>query len=86
LLDISFHEGLSGGTAACVVYHVQIGNIVYSGRVQREERWRSGDAGHGLIVGDPVQAAIDGDKLVLLRPDRKEIEAKIIKRERASTE
>ncbi len=31
----------------------------------------SGDLGHGLIVGDSVKAAVDGDDLILQRPGRK---------------
>jgi hypothetical protein len=36
-----------------------------------------------LIIGDPVQAAIDGEDLILLRPDGRELKAKIVRRERA---
>jgi hypothetical protein len=46
-------------------------------------RRHSGDPGHGLIIGDPVQAAVEGEDLILLRPDGKELKAKITRRERA---
>ena len=35
------------------------------------------------IIGDPVQAAVEGEDLILLRPDGKELKAKITRRERA---
>jgi hypothetical protein len=61
---------------------VEVGGVIYSARGDRERR-HSGDPGHGLIIGDPVQAAIDGEYLILLKPDGKELKAKIVKRERA---
>jgi hypothetical protein len=83
LLDVSSDERLVEGTSFnYAIYQVQIGNVVYFGRGERLRR-HSGDPGHGLIVGDPVQAAIDGDNLILQRPDGKEIKTKIIKRQRA---
>jgi hypothetical protein len=82
LLDISYDERLEEGTTyRRAIYHVQVGDIVYLGRGERVKR-HSGDPGHGLIIGDPVKAAIDGDNLILQRPDGKEIKAKIVKRER----
>jgi hypothetical protein len=83
LLDVSSDERLVEGTSLkYAVYQVQVGDVVYFGRGERLRR-HSGDPGHGLIVGDPVQAAIDGDSLILQRPDGKEIKTKIIKRQRA---
>jgi hypothetical protein len=83
LLEVSSDERLiEGTTIRRAIYQVQIGDVVYFARGERLSR-RSGDPGHGLIVGDSVQAAIDGDNLILKRPDGKEIKAKIIKRQRA---
>lgn len=82
LLDISSDERLIDGTTyRRAIYQVQVGDVVYSCRGERV-RSHSGDPGHGLIVGDPVPAAIDGDNLILQRPDGKEIKTKIIKRQR----
>ena len=82
LLDVSYDERLDEGTTyRYAIYQVQVGDVVYFGRGERL-RYHSGDPGHGLIVGDPVQAAIDGDNLILQRPDGKEIKTKIIKRQR----
>jgi hypothetical protein len=36
-----------------------------------------------LIVGDAVQVAIDGENLILLKPEGKELKVKITRRERA---
>jgi hypothetical protein len=85
LLDISSDEQLIEGTTyKRAIYEVQIGGLLYFGRGERI-RARSGDVGHGLVVGDPVQAAIDGDSLILQRPDGKEIKTKIIQRKRADS-
>jgi hypothetical protein len=83
LLDVSADERLFEGTSVkYAIYQVQVGDVVYFGRGERLRR-RSGDPGHGLIVGDPVRAAIDGDSLILQRPEGKEIKTKIVKRQRA---
>jgi hypothetical protein len=83
LLDVSSDERFVEGTSfRYAIYQVQVGDVVYFGRGERLHR-HSGDPGHGLIVGDPVQAAIDGDGLFLQRPDGKEIKTKIVKRQRA---
>jgi hypothetical protein len=85
LLDVSSDERLvEGTTVKHAVYEVQLGDIVYFARGERIHV-RSGDVGHGLVIGDPVQAAIDGDNLILQRPDGKEIKTKIIQRKRADS-
>ncbi len=83
LLDVSDDERLDEGTTMrWAVYKVQVGDIVYTARGERL-RHHSGDAGHGLVVGDEVQVAVEDDKIFLKRPDGKEIKAKIVKRTRA---
>jgi hypothetical protein len=85
LIDVSADERLIEGTSyRHAIYKVEIGDLLISARGERM-RIRGGDAGHGLIVGDPVQAAVEGDELYLQRPDGKEIKAKIIERKRAGT-
>jgi hypothetical protein len=56
--------------------------MAYTARGGRIHR-HSGDVAKGLIVGDPVQAAIDGENLIMLKRDGKELRTKIIKREGA---
>jgi hypothetical protein len=83
LLEVSSDERfVEGSSFRRAIYEVQVGDVVYFARGERLGR-RSGDPGHGLIVGDSVQAALNGDNLILKRPDGKEIKAKIIKRQRA---
>jgi co-chaperonin GroES (HSP10) len=83
LLDIGSDEKVKkGNSSEYAIYQVQIGDLVYFGRGEKQEK-HPGDAGRGLIVGDPVQAAIDGNDMILQRPDGKEIKTKIIKRQRA---
>jgi hypothetical protein len=85
LLDVSSDERLYEGTThRYAVYQVQLSDVVYSARGEKLRRY-SGDPGHGLVVGDTVQVAIDGDNLILQRPDGKQIKAKIIKRRRPDT-
>jgi hypothetical protein len=82
LVNIASDERLVDGTTfRRAIYTVETGGVIYSARGERLRR-RSGDPGHGLIIGDPVQVAIEGDSLILLRPDGKEMKTKIVKRER----
>jgi hypothetical protein len=83
LINIDSEETLINGTSfRSAILKVEVGGVVYSARGERMRR-HSGDLGHGLIIGDPVQAAIDGETLILLKPDGKELKAKITRRERA---
>ncbi len=83
LVNIDSDERIFQGTSfRWAIFTVQVGDLVYTARGERVRR-RSGDPGHGLIIGDPVQIAVDGDNLILLRPDGKELKAKITRRERA---
>jgi thiamine monophosphate kinase len=83
LVDVATDERLVGGTTvAHAVFQVQVGDIAYFARGEHVRR-HGGDPAHGLVVGDQVQVAIDGDNLILKRPDGKEIKAKIVRRQRA---
>jgi hypothetical protein len=85
LVDITSDDRVEKGTThGYAVYQVQIGDIIYFGRGEKLSK-HPGDSGHGMIVGDPVQAAIDGSDLMIQRPDGKEMKTKIIKRQRAGT-
>jgi hypothetical protein len=70
-------------TIRTAVFTVEVGDLIFTARGERVHP-KTGDLGEGLIVGDPVQALVDGDKLILLKPDGKELKLKITKRERAS--
>jgi hypothetical protein len=86
LLDIGSTERVVEGTVyRSALFTVQIADLVYTSRGARIMRW-SKDVGQGLIVGDPVQVAIDGDSLIFLKPDGKEMKTTIIKRTRAQNQ
>ncbi|MGB8028134.1 MAG: hypothetical protein WCF30_00590 [Terracidiphilus sp.] len=83
LLNVTADERYVEGTSIrSAIFIVQIGDLVYTARGERIRR-NTGDIGQGLIIGDPVQVAIDGEKLIILKPDGKELSVKIVKRERA---
>ncbi len=83
LVDITADQQVKkGNSTEYAIYQVQIGDLVYFGRGEKQQK-HPGDAGQGLIVGDPVQAAIDGKDMILQRPDGKEIKTQIVKRQRA---
>jgi hypothetical protein len=81
LVEIGTDERLvKGTTARTAIFTVQLGDLVYSARGGRVAGAR--DIGQGLVVGDPVQVAIEGQKLIMLKPDGKEIKTTIVKRAR----
>jgi hypothetical protein len=84
LVSVTEDEELVKGTSyRWPVFTVQVGDLVYTARGGLVRR-RSGDLAKGLIIGDTVQVALDGDDhLVLLKPDGKELKIKITKRARA---
>ena len=82
LIDVTVDETLDEGTTyRWPLFTVQIADLVYTAR-GRLIWWRFGDLGKGLIIGDTVQVAIEGGNLVFLKPDGKELKARIIKRAR----
>ncbi|HEY6345156.1 MAG TPA: hypothetical protein VIY49_26980 [Bryobacteraceae bacterium] len=92
LIDITTTANRYGYRFA--VFVVQVGDLVYTGEGDRLGRvteslitfavTKSGYDGHDLIVGDPIDASIDVDHMVLRRPNGKELRTKIIKRERVA--
>jgi hypothetical protein len=82
LINITEKEETFNGTSLRrAIFIVQIGDLIYTakGGIIRPH---AGDVGQGLIIGDAVQAAVDGEDLILLKPDGKELRIKITKRER----
>ena len=83
LISVTADERLDEGTSfRWAIFRVQVGDLIYTARGGRI-RLRSGDIGQGLVLGDAVQTAVDGEDLVLLKTDGRELKAKITKRERA---
>jgi len=83
LVSVTEDERLIEGTShRWAVFTVQIGDLVYTARGERIRR-RSGDIAQGLIIGDALQVALDGNEyLILLKPDGRELKTKIITRAR----
>jgi hypothetical protein len=55
-----------------------VGDMNYSGNYRSGRHLKSSD----LIVGDTIEACIDGDKMIVRRQDGKEVQAKITRRAR----
>jgi len=83
LLDVSTDTRSNAQTTRTLaVFTVQIGDIVYTldgGLVSLHAK----DYARGFIVGDPIQASVEGDHVILLRPDGKNLKTTILKRTRA---
>jgi hypothetical protein len=84
LVSVTEDEELTKGTSyRWAVFNVQVGDLIYAARGGRVRR-HSGDVGKGLIIGDAVQIALDGDDhLIILKPDGRELKIKTTKRARA---
>ena len=82
LLDVGYDDILhSGSSQRHALYQVRLGDVIYS--AEGDKLKHKADPGHGLVVGDDVRVAVEGDRLYLRRPDGKDIKATIVKRERA---
>jgi len=85
LLDVTTDERLVEGTShRHAIFIVQIGDIIYTLRGERVLS-RTKDYAEGLIVGDPVQVSVEGQNVILLKPDGKNLNTSVLKRERADT-
>ena len=83
LLDATVDEQVKkGSTLARAIYVVQVGNIAYTVRGERVKPGTK-DYTKGLIVGDPVQASVQGEHVLLRTPKGKEIKTDVLKRARA---
>ncbi len=82
LVDVNYDDLLhSGSSQRHAIYQVRLDDVIYyaeSGKLKA----RAADPAHGLIVGDHVRVAVEGDRLYLRRADGKDIKATIIKRQR----
>lgn len=78
--DQRLYEGTSIGHALLTV---QVDDVIYTVRGERVTR-RTKDFSGGLIIGDSVQASLEGNNLVLLKPDGKDLKTNILKRARVA--
>lgn len=94
LLDVATDTKLVDGTSVRhAIFVIQIDDVIYTTRGDRLGRIKnslltmaittSGDDGHDLIVGDPVQVFLHGDDLLIRKPNGKELKTKIVKKTRA---
>jgi hypothetical protein len=82
LVDVSYDNVLhSGSSQRHALYEVRLGDVIYSAEGDKVKS--KNDPAHGLIVGDNVRVALDGNHMYLRRPDGKDIKTVIVKRERA---
>jgi len=82
LVDVAYDDVLhSGSSQRHALYQVRLGDVIYSAEGDKVKS--KNDPAHGLIVGDNVRVALDGDHMYLRRPDGKDIKTVIVKRERA---
>ncbi len=82
LVDVGYDDVLhSGSSQRHAVYKVRLGDVIYSAEGSKVKH--NADPAHGLVVGDDVRVAIEGDRLFLRRPDGKDIKTTIVKRQRA---
>ena len=82
LVDVGCDDVLHGGSSQRhAVYHIRLGDMIYS--AEGDKLKHNADPAHGLVVGDDVRVAVEGDHLFLRRPDGKDIKTTIVKRERA---
>ncbi len=83
LIDATTDERLNQGTSfRRAIYTVQIGDIVYTVRGEKVKT-NTKDIAKGMVVGDPVEASVDGSHVYLHTPTGKEIKTDILKRARA---
>ncbi len=83
LLNATVDEQVKkGSTLARAIYVLQVGDIAYT---VRGERVKTGtkDYTKGMIIGDPVQASVEGEHVFLRTPKGKEIKTDVLKRARA---
>lgn len=83
LVDVNYDDLMHGGSSQRhAIYQVRLDDMIYfaeSGKL----KGHAADPAHGLVVGDHVRVAVEGDHLFLRRADGKDIKAIIIKRQRA---
>ncbi|HTB17342.1 MAG TPA: hypothetical protein VK708_04465 [Bryobacteraceae bacterium] len=83
LLSVTSTRGLDNvATHRFAVFTVQVGDVIYTGSGKRIKH-SSDDFSEGLNPGDAIHASIQGNDMILRKPDGGEVKTKIIKRMRA---
>ncbi len=73
-----------GNTTTHAVFTVQAGDLVYTVRAEKVGA-KAKDYTEGMIVGDPVEASVDGNHVYLKTPKGKEIKTDVLTRARAAS-
>lgn len=82
LMDVGYDDALHNSSGKHhAIYQVRLGDVIYSAEGDKVKD--NVDPAHGLVVGDSVRVAVEGEHMFLRRPDGKDIKATIVKRERA---
>lgn len=85
--DMGVAAPISNGAIAISTGHaifvVQVADLIYTVRGERTNR-NTKDYAKGLIVGDPVKVAVEGNSLILLLPNGKDLGTSILTREWAN--
>jgi hypothetical protein len=84
LLNVTADEQMVEGTTyRRAVFIVQVNDLIYT--LQGDKiKPKAKDYAAGLIIGDPVQVRIDGNKVYLQTGKDKTIKLEVLKRERAA--
>lgn len=84
LTNATTEETMKKGTShRYAIYTVQIQDMVYTLRGGSLSP-KAKDYTKGLIVGDPVQASVEGEHVILKKPNGKEMKTTVLKRERVA--
>ncbi len=71
-----------GTTTTHAIFKIETGGLVYTVRGQKVGA-KAKDITKGMIVGDPVEASVDGNHLYLRTSDGKQIKTDVLTRARA---
>ncbi len=71
-----------GNTTTRAIFTVQAGEMVYTVRGEKVGA-KAKDYTEGMIVGDPVDVAVEGEHVYLRTPKGKELKTDVLKRARA---
>lgn len=63
------------------MFTIRIGDLIYEGKGPRIRKYTK-DYAHGLIVGDPVKAAVEGDHIYVKTPKGDDLKLGLLMRAR----
>jgi hypothetical protein len=82
LLDATTEDRLKKGTTTShAIFTVEVDGVIYTLRGEKVGA-NAKDYAKGMVVGDPVEARVDGEHVYLRTPKGKELRTDILKRAR----